>query len=80
MYQLWKMENYLKNKLKTPTNQRRPKKTPYNGPVHTPRSQKGIGDYYGTGIVAKLGRMRDESVGMQALTSNQMKKPPRSLA
>lgn len=49
--------------------------------VHTPKSPKGMGDYYGTGIVAKIGRMRDESMGMQALTSTQMKKnPPRSLA
>lgn len=55
-------------------------KKPYNGAAHTPRSQKGLGDYYGTGIVAKLGRMRDESMGMQALSTRQMKKPPRSLA
>lgn len=74
------MENYLKNKLKTPTYHRKAKKTPYSGQVHTPRSQKGLGDYYGTGIVAKLGKLRDDSMGMQALTPAQMKKPPRSLA
>lgn len=56
-------------------------KKPYNKVVHAPSSQKGLGDYYGTGIVAKLGKMRDDSMGMQALTSKQMKKnPPRSLA
>jgi len=47
--------------------------------AHTPKSPKGLGDYYGTGIVAKLGRMRDESMGMQALTSRRMKKPPKSV-
>ena len=49
--------------------------------VHTPKSPKGLGDYYGTGFVAKLGKMRDDSMGMQALTRTQLKKnPPRSLA
>ena len=48
--------------------------------AHTPKSPKGLGDYYGTGIVAKLGRMRDDSMGMQALTPKEMKKPPRSVA
>lgn len=55
-------------------------KKPYKGAAHTPRSQKGLGDYYGTGVVAKIGRMRDDSMGMQALSTPQMKKPPRSLA
>ena len=55
-------------------------KKPYKGAAHTPRSPKGLGDYYGTGIVAKIGRMRDESMGMQALSSKQMKQKPRSLA
>lgn len=48
--------------------------------AHTPRSQKGLGDFYGTGIVAKIGKMRDESMGMQALSQKKMKKPPKSLA
>jgi len=47
--------------------------------AHTPKSQKGLGDYYGTGVVAKMGRMRDESMGMQALTTRQMKNPPKSV-
>lgn len=55
-------------------------KRPYNAAAHTPKSQKGLGDYYGTGIVAKLGKMRDDSMGMQALTPQQMKEKPRSLA
>lgn len=55
-------------------------KKPYKGAVHTPKSQKGLGDYYGTGIVAKIGKMRENSMGMQVLTPKQMKKPPRSVA
>jgi hypothetical protein len=47
---------------------------------HTPRSQKGLGDFYGTGITAKIGKMRDDSMGMQAVTPPKMKKPPKSLA
>jgi len=47
--------------------------------VHTPKSPKGLGDYYGTGIVQPLGKIRDNTMGMQALTPKQMKKPPRSV-
>lgn len=47
--------------------------------VHTPKSPKGMGDYYGTGIVAKIGRMRD-GMGFEQLSPTQLKKPPRSLA
>jgi hypothetical protein len=50
------------------------------GAVHTPKSKKGMGDYYGTGIVAKLGKMRGNIMGMQEFSSEQMKKAPRSLA
>lgn len=47
---------------------------------HTPRSSKGMGDYYGTGIRAKIGKMRSDSMGMVTLTSKELKKPPKSLA
>lgn len=47
---------------------------------HTPASSKGMGDYYGTGIVAKIGKMRDDSMGMVQMTPSKLKKPPRSLA
>jgi hypothetical protein len=48
--------------------------------AHTTGSQKGLGDFYGTGVVAKIGKMRGESMGMQALSLKEMKKPPKSLA
>jgi len=47
---------------------------------HTPRSSKGMGDYYGTGIRAKIGKMRSDSMGMIETTPEKLKKPPKSLA
>lgn len=55
------------------------KKKPYKGQAHTPRSSKGLGDYYGTGIPAKLAIMRD-GMGMEKLSPKELKKPPKSLA
>lgn len=48
--------------------------------AHTDNTKYGMGDYYGTGIKAKIGKMRDDSVGMVILDKNQLKKPPKSLA
>lgn len=48
--------------------------------VHTPRSSKGLGDYYGTGIPAKIGKLRSDTVGMVNLSPSKLKKPPKSLA
>lgn len=47
---------------------------------HTANSPKGMGDYYGTGIRAPLGKMRDDSMGMIQVTPKKLKKPPKSLA
>lgn len=47
---------------------------------HTPRSSKGMGDYYGTGIRAKIGRMREDSMGMIVQTPKKLKNPPKTLA
>jgi len=53
-------------------------KTPMN--AHTPKTKIGMGDYYGTGIRQKFGRMREDSMGMMDVTPEKLKKPPRSLA
>jgi hypothetical protein len=50
-----------------------------SGDWHVNHSSMGMGDYYGTGIKAKLGRMRD-GMGMQEITPKKLKTPPRSLA
>lgn len=48
--------------------------------AHTPNTKYGMGDNYGTGIKAKLGKMRDDSMGMIAMPPKKLKTPPRSLA
>lgn len=48
--------------------------------AHTANTKYGMGDYYGTGIKAKLGRVRDETMGMVALTPKRLKTPPKGLA
>ena len=48
--------------------------------AHTANTKYGMGDNYGTGIKAKLGSVRDDTVGMKNLTPKQIGTPPRSLA
>lgn len=46
---------------------------------HTAPTKYGMGDYYGTGIKQKVGRIRDDSMGMMAVTPKKLKTPPRSV-
>jgi hypothetical protein len=48
--------------------------------VHTPDTKYGMGDHYGTGVRAKIGKMRSDSVGMRVLTPKKLKTPPKSIA
>lgn len=48
--------------------------------AHTANTKYGMGDYYGQGIKAKLGRMREDSMGMLKLSKKGLKTPPKSLA
>lgn len=61
------------------TGYRNKQKKPYKGAVKTPASSQGIGDYYGTGIVAKLGTVRENFVNREQYAKD-LKTPPRSLA
>lgn len=45
----------------------------------TSKTGKPMGDYYGTGIRQKIGRIRDIST-VNPLSPNQLKKPPKKLA
>lgn len=54
------------------------KKTKKFTESHTPRSSKGLGDYRGTGIKAKIGKIRD-GIQLDPLPKN-IGKPPRTLA
>lgn len=47
--------------------------------AHTSNSKKGMGDYYGTGIPNKIGKIRD-GMGVPEVTPKKLKKPPKSLA
>lgn len=54
------------------------KKIPLN--AHTPKTLKGSGDNYGTGVRNPVGRMREDSIGMNPLSKEKLKKAPKSLA
>ncbi len=47
--------------------------------AHTPKSQIGMGDYYGTGIKNKVGKVR-EIIGVDKISNKKLGKPPKSLA
>lgn len=75
--------NYLKNKYNPKKGPGSPRKRSSGKPykfAHTAGSQKGLGDYYGSGIRAKLGRVRGDTMGMEYLSPASLKKSPRSLA
>lgn len=61
-------------------NREQPKKPGKNRFAHTANTKYGMGDHYGTGIRAKLGKMRGGSVGMVPLTNKKLKTPPKGLA
>jgi len=48
--------------------------------AHTAPTKYGMGDYYGTGVRQKLGRVRDSTVGMVKLSPKKLKKAPKTLA
>jgi hypothetical protein len=48
--------------------------------AHTPNTKYGMGDYYGTGVRAKLGKVREDTLGMRNITPKKLKTPPRSVA
>jgi len=54
-------------------------KKPKHKQAHTAQTPYGLGDYYGTGITAKIGR-QTEGVGFQEVSPKKLKKPPKSLA
>lgn len=63
-----------------PFNRQQPKPYKANKQAHVANTKYGMGDNYGQGIKAKIGRMRDSSVGFVPMNKKQMKTPPKSLA
>ena len=47
--------------------------------AHAPKSQFGVGDFYGTGIKAKIGQVRGSYFGPRT-SDGKMGTPPKSLA
>lgn len=45
--------------------------------AHTPKSPKGMGDFYGSGTPQPVGKLRS---GMTMVSKVKAKKPPKSLA
>ena len=58
-------------------NREQPKKIGPNKFAHTANTKYGMGDHYGTGIRAKLGIMREDSMGMKQLSPKKLKTPPK---
>ncbi len=46
---------------------------------HTSRTKMGMGDYYGTGITAKIGRQRGGGIEVPVPTKK-LRNPPKSVA
>jgi hypothetical protein len=61
-------------------NRQYPKKPGKNRFAHTQNTAFGMGDNYGMGVKAKLGRVRSDTVGMMAIPPKKMKVPPKTLA
>lgn len=47
--------------------------------AHTSQAKMGMGDYYGTGLTAKIGKSRDIT-GFEPMPKKKLKTPPKSLA
>ena len=55
------------------------KKGKSNPEAHTANTKIGMGDYYGTGFKAPIGRMRDDSVGMRPVPRSKIGIPPKNV-
>ncbi len=55
------------------------KKVKVNKEYHTSDSKKGMGDYYGSGIRNKVGRIRENFIS-DVIAPVKLKKAPKSLA
>jgi len=56
-----------------------PKNKTKNHESHTSPTRFGMGDYYGSGVKQKMGRMRDDTLGYIPVSKRQMGTPPKSV-
>lgn len=61
-------------------NREQPRPYKKNRFSHTANTPYGMGDNYGMGVRAKLGQVRDDTMGMIAMTPKRLKTPPRQVA
>jgi hypothetical protein len=61
-------------------NRGQPHKYKANKQAHVQNTKFGMGDNYGTGIKAKLGRVRGDTIGMIKIPKIGIKTPPTSVA
>jgi len=57
-----------------------PKKLKTYKQAHTANTKRGMGDYYGTALNAKVGKVIDGGVNTTNLSKKQLKTPPKTLA
>lgn len=57
-----------------------PKPYKKNRFAHVANTKYGMGDNYGTGIKAKIGKVREDTMGVNALPPKKLKIAPKSLA
>jgi hypothetical protein len=48
--------------------------------AHVSNTKMPMGDYYGTGIKQKVGRIREDYMGTTPISNKKMGKPPKALA
>ena len=48
--------------------------------AHSSGKKFGMGDYYGTGIRNKVGKVREDTMGFNSVVPKKLKTPPKSLA
>lgn len=59
--------------------QNRTKRMKSSGDSHVSHTSMGMGDYYGTGVKAKVGKVK-EGLGISPMSPKKLGKPPKSLA
>lgn len=64
--------------MKSDKASKKPKDGSHHGDWHSSHTSMGMGDYYGTGVRAPIGKMRS-GMGMQKVSKKGLKTPPRSV-
>jgi|HubBroStandDraft_4_1064222.scaffolds.fasta_scaffold31902_7 hypothetical protein len=55
------------------------KKSKNSGDSHVSHTSMGMGDYYGTGIKAKVGKVLEDTIGLNQVPNRKLKIKPRQV-